>query len=180
MAAIPNPRYPGSPARMADGRLFTNYRPNCSLLAPLGSGPWSDWSRKQNMVNTGEVTIATDRSTTVMRAGSVGCVDTMVPEFSKRVYAWNGPATSGLGMQGPAELVSQPVGLGTGRMYLPGHPGLVAGDPDVLARATIPDSMLPGTFSPNPNAYMMGGVQAPSVARETVGNRNTYSAPYGN
>ncbi len=171
MAAIPNPRYPGSPARMADGRLFTNYRPNCSLLAPLGSGEWADWSRKQNMVNTGEVTIATDRSTTVMRAGSVGCVDTMVPEFSKRVYTW----------AGPVELVSQPVGLGTGRMYLPGNPGLVAGDPDVLARATIPDSMLPGTFSSNPNAYMMGGVQPATVARETVGQaRNTYSAPYGN
>jgi hypothetical protein len=171
MAAIPNPRYPGSPARMADGRLFTNYRPNCSLLAPLGTGPWADWSRKETMMNTGQVRIASDRSTTVMRAGSVGCVDTMVPEWSKRVYAWDGPV----------ELVSQPVGLGTGRMYLPGQPGLVTGDPDVLARATFPDSMLPGTFSPNPNAYMMGGVKPATVASETVGTvRNTYSAPYGN
>ena len=132
-------------------------------------------------MNTGESRIATDRSTTVMRAGSVGCVDTMVPEFSKRVYAWNGPATSGLGMQGPVELVSQPVGLGTGRMYLPGQPGLIAGDPDALARATFPDSMMPGTFSPNPNAYMMGGVKPATVASEVVGQaRNTYSAPYGN
>jgi hypothetical protein len=94
----------------------------------------------------------------------------MVPEFSKRVYAWNGPV----------ELVSQPVGLGTGRMYLPGQPGLIAGDPDALARATFPDSMMPGTFSPNPNAYMMGGVKPATVASETVGVRNTYSAPYGN
>ncbi len=172
MAAIPNPRYPGAPARMADGRLFTNYRPNCSLLAPLSNGPWADWNRKETMVNTGEARIATDRSTTVMRAGSVGCVDTMVPEFSKRVYAWNGPI----------EMASQPVGLGTGRMYLPGQTGLVTGDPDVLAKATFPDSMMPGTFSPNPNAYVMGGVQVSSVARESVpvGSRNTYSAPYGN
>ncbi len=171
MSAIPNPRYPGSPARMADGRLFTDYRPNCSLLAPLGSGNWAGWSRKQTMVNSGEHRIATDRSTTAMRAGSAGCVDTMVPEWSKRVYAWNGPV----------ELVSQPVGLGTGRMYLPGQPGLVTGDPDALARATIPDSMLPGTFSPNPNMYVMGGVRPATVAHETVGQaRNTYSAPYGN
>ncbi len=171
MSAIPNPRYPGSPARMADGRLFTDYRPNCSLLAPLSSSTWAGWDRKQTMVNGGEYRISTDRSTTAMRAGSVGCVDTMVPEWSKRVYTWNGPV----------ELVSQPVGLGTGRMYLPGQPGLVAGDPDALARATIPDSMLPGTFSPNPNMYVMGGVSAAAVARETVGQaRNTYSAPYGN
>ena len=171
MAAIPNPRYPGSPARMADGRLFTNYRPNCSLLAPLGTAQWADWSRKQTMVNTGESRIATDRSTTTMRAGSVGCVDTMVPEFSKRVYAWNGPI----------EMISQPVGLGTGRMYLPGQPGLVAGDPDALAKATFPDSMLPGTFSPNPNVYVMGGVTIPSVASESLGQvHNTYSAAYGN
>lgn len=171
MSAIPNPRYPGSSARMADGRLFTDYRPNCSLLAPLGTGAWADWGRKQTMVNTGEHRIAADRSTTVMRAGSVGCVDTMVPEWSKRVYAWNGPI----------EVVAQPIGLGTGRMYLPGQPGLVSGDPDVLARTTFPDSMLPGIFSSDPNAYMLGGVKPATVAREAVGaGKNTYSAPYGN
>lgn len=98
---------------------------------------------------------------TVMRAGHGACVDTMVPELSKRVYSWNGPV----------ELLSQPAGIGTGRMYLPGRQELVAGDPDVLAAATFPE--LFGTF-----AASRGFVQPQApVAGPTAKNR--YSAPYG-
>jgi hypothetical protein len=165
---IPNPHHPGAPVRMADGRLFTDYRANCSLLAPLGSGPWADWTRKNTMTITGVHKIAADRSTTVMRAGSVSCVDTMVPEFTKRTYTW----------AGPVEQVAQQVGIGTGRIYVPGLPA--AADPDALARATFPDAILSGTFSADPNTYIVGGAQMPVVASITKGpSRNSYSAPYG-
>ena len=165
---IPNPRYPGAPARMADGRLFTDYRQNCSLLPALGAGQWSDWERHQNMKRNGLVYMHSDRGATVMRAASVGCVDTMVPELTKRVYNWDGPV----------ELMGHPAGIGTGRMYLPGRTGLVAGDPDALAAATFPDMI--GTFSTNINVYTAIPQRPPAVMNAGPARMNRYSAPYGN
>lgn len=170
MTTVPNPRYPGSPARMADGRLFTDYRANCSLLAPLGAGRWADFDRKQAMVNTGAQMIGTDRALLAMRAGTSGCVDTMVPELSKRVYNWDGPA---------AQMLAHPAGLGTGRLYLPGRSDLVTGDPDVLAAATFPAALLPGTFSSNPQLYTTMKPYAPVATAVLPARPNRYSAPYG-
>jgi hypothetical protein len=156
---ISNPHHKGAPARMADGRLFTDYRPNCDLMAPLKAEPFSEYTRKGSMMRNAQFSIATDRNMLVMRAGSLGCVDTMVPELNKRIYAWNGPI---------AEVVAQPVGFGTGRMYLPGQPGLALADPDVLAAATFPE--LPGTFS------MM---RASTSVRQPSGfPQNRYSGPH--
>lgn len=158
-AMIPNPHHVGAPARMADGRLFTDYRPNCDLMAPLKSESFAEYKRKEAMLKNAPYAIATDRNMLVMRAGSSECVDTMVPELHKRIYAWNGPVAS---------IVAQPAGLGTGRMYLPGQPGLATADPDVLTAATFPE--LPGTFS------MMRA--AIPVSRPSGVQQNRYSGPH--
>ena len=165
---VVNPRYAGAPARMADGRLFTDYRPNCSLIGPPSN---ATLEMKQQMQENGLLLMGTDRSLTVMRAGSTDCVDTMVPELSKRICGWKGCAT----------LPAQPVGIGQGRLYLPGRPDLAAADPDVVARATFP-MLLPGTFSPNPNVYVASSVQPSwlSTANVVPARPNRYSVPYGN
>lgn len=161
---IPNPRFPGSPARMADGRHFTDYKANCHLTPQLIlSNTWPEHERRQNLLKMANSQINMDRMMTVMRAGHGTCVDTMVPELSKRVYSWNGPV----------ELLSHPAGVGTGRMYLPGRQELVAGDPDVLAAATFPE--LFGTFGAS-RGFSVTQPQAP-VAGPAAKNR--YSAPYG-
>ncbi len=166
---IPNPKYPGAPTRMSDGRQFTDYRPNCDLMAPLQSGAWAEWERRQNMIQTGETRMKTDRSMTVLRSGSLQCVDTMVPELKKRVCGWDGCVT----------LPSQAAGIGTGRMYLPGNPTLVAADPDVVATATVPPMF--GTFSPHPQDYVAERISVRPVALvQTPAKKNRYSAPYGN
>jgi hypothetical protein len=151
---------------MADGRLFTDYRASCSLLPALGNSRWADWERQQGMKRNGQVYIKADRGATVMRAASYGCVDTMVPELTKRVYSWNGPI----------EFMSQPAGIGTGRSYLPGRTDLVAGDPDVLAISTFPEMV--GTFSTNIATYtaLPGKPVVPVSAAPSRLNR--YSAPY--
>lgn len=164
---IPNPHHPGAPARMADGRLFTDYRRSCSLLPPVGRGPWGDWERHQSMKRNGLVYINADRGATVMRAASHGCVDTMVPELTKRVYRWDGPV----------EYMSQPAGIGTGRSYLPGRTELVAGDPDVLAATTFPEMI--GTFSTNIGTYTALPGKPPVPVSAAPARVNRYSVPYG-
>jgi hypothetical protein len=167
---IPNPHWVGSPAHMSDGRLFTNYRANCSLLPTKLNGMWADYDRRMGLMNTGAIRVTADRSFAAMAAGRAGCVDTMVPELNKRVYDWQS------GVQGLAHRA----GVGTGRLYLPGQPELMSADPDIVAAATIPDSMLPGTYNPNPFLYAPA-LEMPSVATPVVPpRRNRYSAPYGN
>ena len=170
-AKTTNPRFPGAPAWMSDGRLFTDYRPNCRMLAPLPKGQAidADLLRKQQMQRTGIYAIAGDRSMTVLRAGSQGCVDTMVPELSKRVCGWDGCTT----------LPAHSIGIGQGRLYLPGRPGLATADPDTVAAMTFP---MAGTFSANPTLYMPNNNTATvSRAQLAVPARpNRYSAPYGN
>lgn len=160
-----NPHYPGAPARMSDGRLFTDYRGNCTTLSPLSSDTWADFDRKQSMVKDGSHQIMADRRIAFARAASVDCVDTMLPETAKRVYRWDSVAL--------APTAAGPYGLGVGTMYLPGSPGLASADPDVLAANTFP--------------IMPGSMKAPSVsiktgtAGRTAGRpRNRYAAPYGN
>jgi len=130
---------------MSDGRLFTEFNPTCS-------------NSRQQMIQKGEQYRSADRSTVAMRAGTNVCADTMVPELYKRMYRWDGPV---------GQFVSHPAGIGTGRMYLPGRPDLITGDPDALAAATCP-------FWPNTTMTQ----QCPVPKVQTV--RNRYSAPYGN
>jgi len=151
---------------MSDGRLFTDYRENCSIL---GTHSVADYENKQRLQTTGLQMIGTDRSLTVMKAGSTGCVDTMVPELTKRVCGWNGCVT----------LPAHGVGIGQGRLYLPGQPDLAAADPDVVAAATFP---MAGTFSSNPDLYVVSPPSAASrnATRVVPARPNRYSAPYGN
>lgn len=172
---IPNPRYPGAPARMADGRLFTEYRSSCSLLPALGPGQWADFDRQQGMKASGLVAMKADRGAVVMRAASYGCVDTMVPELTKRVYRWDGPI----------EVPCHAAGIGTGRLYLPGRPDLAAADPDMTAAATFPQMSgspeMSGTFPTNIALYTAVPQVVPvPVTRPPPAKVNRYSLPYGN
>jgi len=151
-----NPRYPGSPARMADGRLFTDYRPNCVIISGANT-----FERKEKIQVTGEHVIIADRERSVQIGGTTGCVDTMVPELSKRVCNWNGCRT----------LPSESVGIGQGRLYWPGS-GVQ--DPDAMASlVTIPNSYPShsGLYMPAPPAYNQGMPTVPAM-------HNRYSAPY--
>lgn len=162
---IQNPHHAGAPARMNDGRLFTDYRANCALLPPLVKGAMNpDHERRQTMIQNGMTTMNSDRSVAVLRGGSTGCVDTMVPELIKRSYTW----------QGPVVLSGQAVGIGTGRLYLPHH---TWSDPDVLATATFPE--LAGTHSANRQLYVAAPL--PSIDRRSAmpATYNRFSAPYG-
>ena len=163
---IINPRFPGAPAWMSDGRLFTDYRPNCELA---GSPSNASYDSKKHLQSMGALQIKTDRSLTVLRAGSTGCVDTMVPESTKRVCAWDGCTT----------LPAHAGGIGQGRLYVWQRPELAGADPDVVAKATI-SFPLPGTFPVNPDLYMASPGGSSDKAR-TAGpaKPNRYSAPYG-
>jgi len=146
---------------MADGRLFTDYRGNCQIFTS------TDFDTKQRLMRQGNLQIQNDRTLLTMLAASTGCVDTMVPELTKRTCDWSGCQT----------LASQPAGLGQGRLYLPGRPDLAAGDPDVLATATFP---MPGTFSANANPYFNDvGLVARAGLIGIPARPNRYSAPYG-
>jgi hypothetical protein len=166
---IPNPHWAGAPGHMSDGRLFTDYRSSCSHLPQKLGGRWAEMDRKLQYMGTGALQIGTQRSLAAMAAGHAGCVDTMVPELNKRIYDW----------RGGVQALSHPAGIGTGRLYLPGRPELIGADPDIVAAATIPDAMLPGTFQPNPFLYAPT-IPLPASATPVVPARqNRYSAPYG-
>ena len=138
------------------------------MLAPHPKGSpafGASFEDKQRMQKDGLFLIGTDRSLTVMKAGTLGCVDTMVPELTKRVCGWDGCTT----------LPGHPAGIGQGRLYLPGRPDLVV-DPDRLAAET---AFTHGTFLANPNLYMTAELPASSVP-VVPARPNRYSAPYGN
>jgi hypothetical protein len=164
---IPNPRFPGSAARMADGRLFTDYRPSCTLIPANTAKPWSEYQRHVQLQTTGAHVMAADRNAAIARTASANCVDTMVPELSKRVYRWDGLVE---------ERINQSAGIGTGRLYLPGRTDLIGADPDVVAAATFP--VIPGTFVMRSSPYGPQAAAKPADAGPTQHNR--YSAPYGN
>jgi hypothetical protein len=109
---VPNPHYPGAPVRMNDGRLFTDYRPNCLILGSVDD--------KEEFQAAGENRIYANRSTAVMIAGSVPRVDTMVPELTKRVCRWDGCVT----------VMNEPIGIGQGRaMGTPPMPDIFSSNP---------------------------------------------------
>jgi hypothetical protein len=162
MKRVINPHHPSAPVRMADGRLFTDYRPSCSLLAPLAPNrTWAGIERRDQMKTGGENAMALDRYMTVSRAGQIGVVDTMVPELYKQSYTWGARF----------EAMAHPAGIGTGRMYLPGRADeLIRADPDAVAVATFPQ--MGGTFP----SYVEGAGAA--VAPVSTVRRNRYSAPH--
>jgi hypothetical protein len=111
---------------MQDGRLFTDYRPNCFILKTVDD--------KDNFVRTGETHIRMNRSTAVMTAGFTPHVDTMVPEFTKRMCGADSCVT----------VMNEPIGIGQGR---------------IMGTATLPN-----TFSQDPRAYTVMDRQIPVAA----------------
>jgi len=156
---IPNPKYPGSPARMQDSRLFTDYRSNCKLL-PEDMEVGGSFEDKEKLQRDGPTRMQADRYRVSMQASSTGCVDTMVPESSKRSCSWNGCVT----------LPTYAVGIGQGRLYLPNRTDLV--DPDQLAKATA------HTFGTFPVRARPAKATLATAVLPAIPNR--YSAPYGN
>jgi hypothetical protein len=98
-----------------------------------------------------------DRMFTTWVAGTVGRVDTMVPELNKRYCNTSGCKTT----------TAQPLGLGTGRLVVPLK---ATTDPDIIALKATPG--LFDTFS----SHLKGGHRN---WRRTENTANTYSFPYG-
>lgn len=143
-----NPRYVGAPPNMADGRLFTDYRASCELLK----------SGREQFIKNGEISMEEDRMFTTWVAGTVGRVDTMVPELNKRFCSKEGCKT----------FMSHQVGIGTGRLVV--NPDLAAADPEIVALKSTP--ALFGIFS----SHLRGSHQN---QRRGFEETNNYSAPYG-
>ena len=152
----PNPLHLGSPAHMADARLFTDYRGNGLLMQGANT-----YERKLQIQETGQAARRGQRSVSVFVGGSTGCVDTMVPELSKRVCSWDGCRV----------LPSESMGIGQGRQYWPGES---VADPDVMARrVTIPNS-----YPANAGLYNPAPAAAPRAIPVVPARRNRYSVPY--
>ena len=155
-ARTPNPRYAGSPARMADGRLFTDYRGNCLIVKGANT-----FDRKLQMQGTGRTAMRADRATSIRVGGSTGCTDTMVPELSKRVCEWNGCRT----------LPSEAIGIGQGRLYWPGEP---VQDPDEMAALT----RIPNSYPVHSDLYVPAPAPYMQLTPVVPAKPNRYSAPY--
>jgi hypothetical protein len=109
---VPNSHYPGAPVRMNDGRLFTDYRPNCLIL--------SNVDEKEEFQAAGAHVINANRSAATIMAGTVPHVDTMVPELTKRICRWDGCVT----------VMNEPIGIGQGRvMGVPPMPDIFSANP---------------------------------------------------
>lgn len=150
--------------RMADGRLFTDYRRSTALLPPLQDTPWADWNRIQSMQRLGVARMQNNRAQSNMAAGSTNCVDTMVPELSKWNYDWNN------GQQ----RLRYPVGIGAGRNPLPGT-NMSSAD---LAIAAFPLSMLHGAYDTTDINTSVHRIVTDRAAVPLQYNK--YSLPYGN
>ncbi len=133
-----------APARMDDGRMFTDYRPRCAQYPIKLNSQWGEHDGRQNMIHGSDVLMEEARNVLQRKATPVSssCVDTMVPELYKRVCTWRGCET----------IPGHFTGIGTGRIFLPDSANL-AEEPDKLAQVTQPNI---------PNTYEMEGPNASS------------------
>lgn len=159
-----NPHYKtGAPARMADGRLMTDYRPRCSQYPVAAAQAWGVEEYRKRMTHGADELIAAARELNNRKVTAVSCVDTMVPELYKRVCTWEGCKTIPGNFQG----------IGTGRIYIPSLSGSAA-DPQTLSDATIPS--MPMTF---PRAAPRVGSQCAVNDSETAWAVKGDAAVYG-
>jgi hypothetical protein len=121
----------GAPARMADGRLFSDYRARCLSYPVRAAGVFGDYEARQKMIHGGNELIGATHQMLDMKNSSSTVVDTMLPSMYKRVCTWKGCKTIG----------NQPYGIGTDTLYVPAAQGSIS-DPDALT-STLPP--LPGT-----------------------------------
>jgi hypothetical protein len=127
----------GTPARMADGRVMTDYRPRCYQYPTLAAAELGDNGVRQQMTDGALQLMSQARELNNRKVTSQTCVDTMLPDLYKRVCTWKGCRTVPGNYQG----------LGVGRVYIP-ELYRTASAPQALSDATIP--RLPGTFPRRP------------------------------
>lgn len=129
----PNHSDTGAPARMLDGRLFTDYRPRCHQYPVKAAAAWGGNEYRERMVSGADELMEAARQMNNRKVTATSCVDTMVPEMYKRVCTWKGCKVVG----------SNPAGVGTGRIYVPSVES-AADDPQTLSDVSIPAIF--GTF----------------------------------
>lgn len=127
----------GAPARMADGRLMTDYRPRCYHYAVAAAGTWGVNGSRERMIHGAEELMSVARDMNNRKNTAISCVDTMVPELYKRVCTWEGCKTIPGNFQG----------IGTGRILVPSAASS-AMDPQALSDITVPK--IPQTFQRQP------------------------------
>lgn len=141
----------GSPARMEDGRIMTDYRPRCFQYPLAAAQAFGDTAYRTRMIHGANELMEAARQLNNRKVTATSCVDTMVPELYKRVCTWKGCKVV------PGNFM----GIGTGRIYVPSAESL-ASNPQRLAEVVTPG--LPGTFGRNP----------PSVASQcAIGDSET-------
>jgi hypothetical protein len=123
----------GAPARMADGRLMTDYRPRCHQYPVIAAATFGDNEYRSRMVKGANELMSVARDLNNRKNTAISCEDTMVPELYKRVCTWNGCKTVAGNFQG----------IGTGRIYVPTSVGS-ASDPQALSDMNVP--AIPLTF----------------------------------
>ena len=126
-----------APARMADGRIMTDYRPRCHQYSVSAAMTWGDSESRARMTHGAMELMEIARQTNNRKILPTSCVDTMVPELYKRVCTWRGCKT----------IPGNYAGIGTGRIYVP-EAESAAGDPQALSDATIPK--MPQTWERQP------------------------------
>jgi hypothetical protein len=141
----PDSRYPDYAAPMEDGRLVTDYRPNCSTRAPYGhQNATKAWlvENSQDVINVGRMRQA---------------------EYTGAIY--------GAPFRGPAPAAVQTCSV-YGCSYSEGNPGGSAAGVGVeRANSVAPD--LPGTFDPRPfYGALQKPTQHTALNRRNEGGRN--------
>jgi hypothetical protein len=152
----------GSPARMADGRIVTDYRPRCAQYPTAAAQAWGDNEARLRMIHGADELMAAARAMNNRKATAVSCVDTMVPELYKRVCTWQGCKTIPGNFQG----------IGTGRIYIPSA-AAAADKPQQLSDLSVPQ--IPLTFPREaPRIGSKCAIDDPETAWTVKGDTSIY------
>jgi len=91
------------PARMSDGRIFTDYRPRCSEANFIGAQPTSSFDYRMRLTRDASKIMDQLNQAQIAKNSCAPCTDTMLPEqyqqqCNKQV-CWSKPGMhSGLGL----------------------------------------------------------------------------------
>lgn len=88
-AEVSDNKYPSCPARMSDGRLFTNYNSRCAVQAAvlppnmqvMSSAGLDSYDLRQYMIRNADSIMQAQRESALCAARCSPCVDTMLPEL---------------------------------------------------------------------------------------------------
>jgi len=152
----------GAPARMADGRIMTDYRPRCYQYPVAAAQAFGDNEARQRMIHGADELMEVARQMNNRKVLPTACVDTMTPELYKRVCTWRGCRT----------IPGNFTGIGTGRIYVP-EAAAVASDPQALSDASVPK--IPMTYARQPpRVPTMCGIGDPETMWEVKGSAAVY------